>query len=123
MNDDKLSELDVEELIAGYGAAALQHRVASRKGGYKVANRAYERLVSRFREIRSRGLHAQKQFMRLLQDDRIEVRGWAAVHALELDPDGAAKVLDSIASGPPSLEQFSASMVLQEWRSGNLKFP
>ena len=59
----------------------------------------------------------------LLDDDRVEVRGWSAVHSLEIAPEKAERVLDAIAAGPMSLEEFSAKMVLREWRSGTLPFP
>ena len=42
---------------------------------------------------------------------------------LELAPDQAEPTLEEIASGPESLEEFSARMVLQEWRGGRLQFP
>jgi len=119
-----LARADLEVLLTEYADAALTHRRASREGKYKTANRAYTRLSAVVHELRTRGgAVAQGALLRLLKDERIEVRGWAAAHALEFAPDRALVVLEEIASGPASLEEFSAKMVLQQWRSGILRAP
>jgi hypothetical protein len=69
------------------------------------------------RRANERGPHARDELLRLLDDERIEVRGWVAAHALEFAPERAARALEDVASGPPSLEEFSAKMVLQVWRN------
>lgn len=51
-----------------------------------------------------------------MSDPRVEVRGWAAAHLLPISPDAAVAIPEAIASGPPSLEEFSAKMVLKQWR-------
>lgn len=112
----------LEELLQVYREAALEHRSASRSGDSRKANRAYLRLIAVIRELRRRGPDAHKALLRLLEDRRTEVRGWAAAHALEIAPKQAVKVLEEIASGPSSLEELSAQMVLREWRSGRLEF-
>lgn len=114
-----LARTDLEALLAEYADAALTHRRASREGKHKIANRAYERLSAVVRELRGRGADAQSALLRLLNDERIEVRGWVAAHVLEFAPDRALGVLEEIASGPASLEEFSAKVVLQQWRSGH----
>ena len=75
------------------------------------------------RELRRRGEAEHTAFRELLNNPNLDVRGWAAAHALELAPDQAEPTLEEIASGPESLEEFSARMVLQEWRGGRLQFP
>lgn len=74
-------------------------------------------------ELRRRGPEAQSALLKLLGDERGEVRSWAATHAPEFAPDRAEVVLGEIASGPESLEQFEARLVLEEWRAGRLRFP
>lgn len=112
-----------EHLIEVYRDAAIAHRSATREGDYKRANLAYERLMSVVRELRDRSNNEREVFLDLLDDPLIEVRGLVAAHALEFAPDKAEPVLEEIASGPESLEEFSARMVLQEWRQGRLRFP
>jgi hypothetical protein len=111
-----LQQGDLDALLKEYADAALVHRTASREGKHKIANRAYHRISTVMRELRERGPHALSALLRLLEDERIEVRGWAAAHALEFAPDRAVHVLECIASGPASLEELSAKMVLQQWR-------
>ena len=113
-----LQQADVDALLKEYADAALLHRTASREGKHKSANQAYDRIAAVIRELTERGPRAKDELLRLLDDERIEVRGWAAAHALEFEPDRAARVLENIASGPPSLEELSAKMVLQQWRTG-----
>ncbi len=116
-----MTQADIEALVAEYASAALAHRNASREGKHKNANRAHERLSAVVRELRARGSEAQSVLLRLLDDERIQVRGWAAAHALDCAPERASRVLEEIASGPSSLEAFSASMVLKQWRNGTLR--
>ena len=110
-------------LVEEYAAAAYKHRAASRIGDSETANVAYEVLAGVIREVRHRGVEAIAALLSLLNDDRVEIRGWVASHALEFDPERAEPVLEAIASADPTLEQFSAEMVLREWRSGRLTFP
>jgi hypothetical protein len=111
------------DLISEYEEAAMAHRTASREGFSDEANDAYDRLASVIRELRGRSDSDRTVFLELLHSPRLEVRGWAAAHALEFAPESAELVLQEIADGPESLEEFSARMVLEEWRSGRLRFP
>lgn len=124
MRKGQLSKASVSELIAVYREAALTHRTGSRTGGYKKANAAYKTLADVSRELRLRGADAEREFLELLKDPQIGVRGWAAYNALEFAPEQACEVLEEIASGPSSLEEMSAELVLEQWRAGTLKvFP
>lgn len=112
---------DLDSLLAEYADAALIQRRASREGKHKVANPAYKRLSSIVQALWMRGAEGHEALLRLLDDPRIEVRGWAAAHALEIAPKRAIAVLNELASGPPSLEEFSARMVLQQWHAGTFR--
>jgi hypothetical protein len=118
-----IKKASVAQLLGEYEEAALAHRAGSRTGEYKKANAAYHRLAAVLRELRSRGPEAHSALLRLLEDPRLDIRGWVAAHALEMAPERAEKVLEAIAAGPHSLARLSAEMVLQEWRGGRLKFP
>jgi len=115
--------MTLQELLDEYVDAAMTHRTATRRGDHRTANPAYEQLVGVIRELRTRGAEAQAAFVTLLDDERLEVRGWAAAHALEFASDKAEAVLGEIVAGPQSLEEFSARRVLEEWRGGRLRFP
>ena len=108
---------EIDQLLAEYADAAVAHRTASRDGTPEVANGCYKRIRVVVRRIGEEP-SAREAFLRLLDDERVEVRGWAATHALEFAPDRAAATLDAIAAGPTSLEEFSAQMVLREYRAG-----
>ena len=114
---------DFEALLAEYGDAAVVHRRASEGGKAEVANRAYARLSAVANELRSRGPGGRDAFLRLLSDPRAGVRVWAATHSLSLAPEQATAVLEEIASGSSSLVEFSAKMVLQQWRAGTFRAP
>ena len=105
-----LNSLPIERLIAVYREAAKIHRAASREGDHEKANPAYERLAGLMREWRRRGEAEHTAFLELLNDPSLDVRGWAAAHALEFAPDQAEPILEEIESGPESLEEFSARM-------------
>ena len=118
-----VARADLAALQAAYVEAALTHAHASGEGNHRTANRAYERLSAVVRELRARGTEAQGVLLLLLDDERIQVRGRAAAHALELAPERACRVLEEIAAGPSSLEELAAKMMLQQWRNGTLRAP
>ena len=73
--------------------------------------------------LRDRGIEGENGLLTLLRHERLEVRGWAAAHALDFASDRALPVLEEIAAGPASLEEFTAKNVLQQWRNGTLRRP
>lgn len=105
-----------------YADAALKYAAAVREGDHRSANSAYDEMASIVRELRA-GEFAQATLDVLMLDSRLEVRGWAAVHALEFNPKFAEEVLEEVAAGPQSLVAFGAGIALQEWRAGRLQFP
>lgn len=119
----KLAKQSTNQLLEEYTRAAILQRTASRDGDYRKANATYRVLDAIVHELRAREATEQARFLELLNEDRIEVRGWSAVHALIFAPEKAIPVLEQIASGPESLEEFSARMVLDQWRKGEFKLP
>jgi hypothetical protein len=123
MNSHALKEASMGDLIEEYRRVTLEQKRASSSGDHKKANAAFQKIVLLIREFRNRGEAAFIQLRELLDDPRIEVRSWAAVHLLDTYPEKAEKTLEEIAAGLPSPIRLSAEMVLEEWRSGQLKIP
>jgi uncharacterized protein DUF2019 len=117
-----VNDADVAELLNLYERATIQHGRATESGDYKTANRESETIASVYRELRSRGLEAQKALLPLLHHSNIHVRVMAAADALEFAPDQGEPVLIEIAQSR-GIAPLNARMTLQEWRKGNLKFP
>ena len=119
----KFEDIASQEILSFYREAAIDHGLATNSGDHKRANAAYKKLILALREIRQRGDEAIKEFMNLLEDCDLSVRLWAATHALEFKHGVAERTLKMIASGPSSLQEFSARLVLDEWKSGGMVFP
>jgi Domain of unknown function (DUF2019) len=80
----------VNELVTAYAEAAGVHGKAAVAGDYKRANARADEIASIYRELRNRGREAQLSLLPLLEHPDIDVRGWAAAHALEFSPaDGS----------------------------------
>jgi len=118
-----LKKLPVAALIEMYATAAATHGEATESGDYKTGNRHYRIVESVYRELRSRGLEAQRALLPLLARAEPGVRGWAAAHALEFAPTEGEPVLAALAAVKASLVGLSAEMTLKEWRRGTLRFP
>jgi hypothetical protein len=118
-----IQDEQVEALVRRYAEAAGQHGRATEAGDHKKANQAHEAIASVYRELRSRGLEAQRALLVLLDDSEPGVRLWAASHALEFSPADGERVLSSMANVPKSFLSFSADMTLRQWREGTLRFP
>jgi Domain of unknown function (DUF2019) len=123
MKDSRLRGETVDELLKRYAIAAVSHGQAIREASSEEANFAYDTLDAILGELWRRGPEARDRLLALLFDERIEVRAWAASHALEFASEQAEEVLKEISAGPRSLLQFSATLALREWRAGRLRFP
>ena len=78
----------------------------------------FDLLVAIRRELRTRGLEAQRQLLALLDDPDPGTRCWAAVSVLEFAPREGERVLAELAKLPDSLVGFSAEMTLEQWKAG-----
>jgi hypothetical protein len=108
-------------LVGVYAEAAA---VADRLEIPSRAQNAAAACVARvYRELRSRGLEAQRLLLPLLQDLHLGVRGWAAAPALEFEPSAGEPVLEAMAKDQRGLTGFEAKITLREWRTGRLRFP
>ena len=106
-----------------YAEAAAAHGRATEAGDHKTANAAHEVLANAYRELRRRGIDAQRALLPLLEYQDLSVQAWAGAHALEFAPVEGERALTFIAEIPKSLVSFSAKMTLWQWREGKLRFP
>lgn len=102
-----------------YVAAAILHRDNSLDP--QTTNAAHDKLISIFQKMRELPDFGEGSLRRLMScgDDRVSC--WAALHLLPLAPKDAEITLTRIALGPKSLLEFSAAMILKEWKRGSLK--
>jgi len=122
MTIQDLGSKDVDALLAAYSAAAELHGLSSTTGDPRKAIEQYEVLAASCRELRKRGIEAQRRLEELLDHKTPYVRLWAACHCLEFSSVKAERVLEHLVKGG-GVSGFTAEMTLQEWRKGTLKFP
>ena len=121
-----MAAIENEELVAvvqQYAEGAAAHGRATQVGDHKAANAAHEELASAYRELRRRGIDAQRALLPLLEHEDLGGQAWAGAHALEFAPVEGERALTRIAEIPKSLVSFSARMTLRQRREGKLRFP
>jgi hypothetical protein len=121
--ETSLSGDALQALISRYALAAAMHGHATEKGDFVAGNQAHETVASVYRELRRRGITAQRVLLPLLVHHEPGVRGWAASHALEFAATEGEAVLIAMSDVPKSKVSFSARMTLREWRAGRPRFP
>lgn len=123
LTEKELIALPLDPLLKLFDEAARLHGAFTKTGEYKKVNAAYYSLVRVYKEIKRRGLPAQMAFLVLLDSDVLSVRVWVASFALEFAPGRAEPTLNEIVKTAKGHPRTDAEMVLQEWKSGNLRFP
>jgi hypothetical protein len=114
----RLEGRPTDELVAIYEEAAGRHH---RESNPRKVNRAHDRLAAVYRELRARGLDAQRA---LLDHPDPGVRSWAAAHALEFAAEEGEPVLEQlVADREGRMIGFGAEWTLKVWRRGELRFP
>ena len=121
MKKTQLKKLSVGQLIEMTRTASAERWRAIYAGKPKDGNRMFDLLVTIRRELRMRGMDAQRQLLGLLDDPDPGTRCWAAVSVLEFAPSEGERVLAEVAKLPESLVGFSAEMTLEQWRAGTFK--
>ncbi|MFE8598322.1 DUF2019 domain-containing protein [Archangium violaceum] len=121
MKKTQLKNLSVEQLIEITRTASAERWLAIYAGKPKDGNRMFDLLVAIRRELRMRGLDAQRQFLGLLDDPDPGTRCWAAVSVLEFAPSEGERVLAELAKLPDSLVGLSAEMTMEQWKAGAFK--
>jgi hypothetical protein len=120
MSDGEFQTCSNEELVSEYAHAAVDYDRALNAADSRSANRAQDRLVGAYRELRSRT--AATSLLPLLQSEDEVVRSFVASHALEFAPEQGEPVLLWLAARPGP-NQTAAKYTLKAWREGTLRFP
>jgi HEAT repeat protein len=106
--------MTTEELVALYATTADELWAAI---GTK-SNRFYHVEKRIRRELRERGIEAQRQLLPLLESENSYVRLEAACAALAFASELAVPVLEDLAFVEWGLIRFNAGMTLKCWREG-----
>ncbi|WP_257463328.1 DUF2019 domain-containing protein [Archangium lipolyticum] len=121
MKKTDVKKLPTEELVEKTRALSSERWRAIYAGKPKEGNRMFDLLVAIDRELRARGLEAQRQLLKLLDDPDPGTRCWAAASVLEFAPSEGERVLTELAKPPNGLVGFSAERTLKQWRAGTFK--
>jgi hypothetical protein len=123
MRKTEIKKLSTEELIEKVRTLSAGRWAAIYAGKPKEGNRMYDLLGAIEKELRARGIEAQRQLLKLLDDPDPGTRCWAAASALEFAPAEGERVLVEISDNVDGLVGFSAEMTLKQWRAGTFKVP
>ena len=121
MQKTQLKKLPTEQLIEKTRSLSAERWRAIYAGRPKDGNRMFDLLVAIRRELRTRGMEAQRQLLSLVDDPYPGTRCWAAASVLEFAPDEGERVLTELAKAPNGLIGFSAEMTLEQWKAGTFK--
>ncbi|WP_095981270.1 DUF2019 domain-containing protein [Melittangium boletus] len=123
MKKTQIKKLSTEELIEKTRTLSAERWPAIYAGKPKEANRMYDLLVAIRGELRARGLDAERQQLKLLDDPDPGTRCWVAGSVLEFASAEAERVLTEIAQHAGGLVGFSAERTLEQWRAGTFNPP
>ncbi len=121
MKKTDVKKLSTEELIEKTRTLSAERWRAIYAGKPKEGNRMFDLLVAIHRELRARGMDAQRQLLGLLDDPDQGTRCWAATSVLEFEPGEGERVLTELAKHAEGLVGFSAEWTLEKWKAGTLK--
>lgn len=121
MKKVQVKTLSTEGLIEEFRTLSAGHGRDIEEGKPKAANRKYDVLVAIRRELRERGMDADRHLLGLLGDPEPGTRYWAASSVLDFAPNEAEQVLSELARIPKSLVGFTAELTLQQWKAGIFK--
>jgi hypothetical protein len=115
--------MDVDGIVEIYAAAAAHHFGATHHGDSHGAKLAFDTVAAAYRELRARGIDAQRALLPLLNHENPAVRLAAGAHALEFAPEAGEPALTELAAEDETSVAFDAEMTLEVWRDGELRFP
>lgn len=121
MNKAQWRTLPTERLVEEFGALSAGHGRDIETAKPKAANRKFDVLVAIRRELRARGVEAQRQLLKLMDSPEPGTRYWVATYALEFAPSEAERVLAELAKLPKSFVGFTAGLALDQWKAGTFK--
>ena len=111
----------IEEIAISYTDAAIAHYESTINGDYKKANKAHDKVVKCYKELKSIGEEGLNAIVELLNHPNHAVQGWSATHSLFIKPERAKLVIMDIIKNGDVHNSFNAKMVLSEWEKGKLK--
>ncbi len=116
-----LSKKAQEELITLFRKAAITHGKATLSGNYKKGNKAFVEVDNVYEEMKSRNI-LPVALIKLLSDENISVKTFAATRLLPFVPEQAKLTLQEISNSEKSILGFDAKMVLIQLEKGELSF-
>ncbi len=117
-----LNSSSVSEIIAAYERGVKSNGLAIINRDGDAANAAYDFVWLCSKELKKRGIDAQRKLLSLLENDGPQVRLCAAKDALGFAPELGQQELERI-SNLSLLWSIDAKLILEEWKAGRLKFP
>lgn len=123
MRKARLKSLPTESLIRQVGALSAERRRAMSTGSIKEANRKYDALVEIRRELRERGLEAQRQLLGLIDAPDPGTRCWVASSVLAFASEEGGQVLAELADKEKNAVGVEAGWILEQWRAGTFNPP
>lgn len=121
MKKAEVKKLSTEQLVEKTRSLSARRWHAIYAGKPKDGNRMFDLLVAIQRELRTRGMEAQRQLLSLLDDPDPGTRCWAAASVLEFAPDEGERVLTDLSKNAEGLVGFSAEWTLEQWKAGTFK--
>jgi len=117
-----MKESLLQDVIDKTKQLAIVHGKATLSGDYKSGNAAFDELATLIPIIRKYGKDGATALLSLLDDTNDSVVCWAATSLLKSNEAEAVAALERVAKTPGILA-FNASMVLKQWKTGQLVLP
>jgi hypothetical protein len=120
-----LKEMSTDQLVARFEDAGTRENATQFLGGQfepydvKLRNRIVDEIRGVADELKSRG--ALTSILPLLDHANVTVRNTAAIYGLDIAPDRALPVLETISAGRDKTEAVSAWWALERWRKAQTK--
>ena len=120
-----LKEMSTDQLVARFEDAGIRENATQFLGGQfepydvKLRNRIVDEIRGVANELKSRG--ALASILPLLDHANVTVRNTAAIYGLNIAPDRALPVLETISAGRDKTEAVSAWCALERWRKAQTK--
>jgi hypothetical protein len=117
-----MHKLPTDALVDSFARAAVARFEAFETSTARVANRHFKLMTDIYRELKSRGLEAQRALLPLLNHAEPAARLGAAWLALDFAPTLGEPALRAL-KALHGLIGHEAGATLEEWKKGSLRFP
>jgi Domain of unknown function (DUF2019) len=119
----QLKTFSTERLVEEFRRLSTEHGHALEAANARAANRKYDTLVAIRHELRSRGLEAQRQLLKLLADPEPSTRYFTASSVVQFAPSEAEQVLEELSRTQRNAIGVDADWTLKQWREGTFTPP